>query len=74
MASTSNEEEYVELFQDLFLQQLIDFPTHDRGNILDLVLTREESTVDSIECLKEEALGDHFPLIMTRGIQHETPR
>ena len=67
LASTSNEEEYIELFQDLFLQQLVDFPTHDRGNILDLILTRDESTVDCLECLKEESLSDHYPVIIRLG-------
>ena len=44
-SSTQTGETYVELFQDLFLHQHVEEPTHERGNVLDLVFTQDESFI-----------------------------
>ena len=63
-SSTHTEETYLELFQDLFLHQHVEEPTHERGNVLDLVFTQDESFIHDIKCLKEESISDHYPLFI----------
>ena len=53
-ARTRTGEEYVELFQEIYLQQVVDKPTHQGGNMLDLVLTVDQSSVHSVDVLSEE--------------------
>ena len=64
MATTSTEEDYLEIFQDCFFQQMVEFPTHTRGNVLDLILARDPSEIHDICNLKEEAISDHFPILI----------
>ena len=63
-SSTHLGETYIELFQDLFLHQHVEEPTHDRGNVLDLVFTQDESLIHDIRCLKEESISDHYPILI----------
>ena len=67
-SSTHTRETYIELFQDLFLHQHVEKPTHERGNVLDLVFTQDESLINDIRCLKEESISDHYPLFIELNI------
>ena len=63
-SGTRAEDQYINLFQDLFLEQLVDFPTHQAGNVLDLVLVKEKEAIESLVALPEEAISDHYPLLI----------
>ena len=63
-SGTRAEDQYIELFQDLFPEQVVDFPTHQAGNVLDLVLVKEKQVIESIVAIPEEAISDHYPLLM----------
>ena len=53
-------EDFGDLLMALGLQQLVNFPTHVKGNILDLIITSTESkyNVSDIKC--GTLLSDHF--------------
>ena len=65
------------LFCDLIFQcnltQLVDFSTHTKGGVLDLVLTNHNSLVENISSFLSPSLdSDHFPLsilIVDMGVQ-----
>ena len=50
---------FVDTYSDKSLFQLIDFPTHKRGNILDLVLTNSPERVLNIEDIGNLGNSDH---------------
>ena len=53
-------EEVVNLFLDLNLLQIIDEPTHIRGNILDLCFTSDESACSY--AVHADRASDHYPI------------
>ena len=54
-----------EAFEDNFLVQHIDEPTHTSGNILDLVISKEEDLIDHIEYEGRLGKSDHEMLLVT---------
>ena len=57
---------FCELMFDLNLIQLVDFPTHRKGNILDLVLTTTSTIISEIKPLHDKPISnvsDHIPIL-----------
>ena len=52
-------EEFLQCTIDRGFEQLVDFPTHIRGNTLDLVLTNRPESIINIETLGNLANSDH---------------
>jgi Endonuclease-reverse transcriptase len=55
----------LEACNDKFLEQLVTFPTHDRGNILDLVLTNIPDEIEEVENAGKLGSSDHTMLLVT---------
>ena len=64
LSSCSLETEFINLFDDLGLEQLIDSPTHKYGNTLDLLLCNSSELVCDIKLLPKDLVcsSDHFGL------------
>jgi hypothetical protein len=60
----ANERQVVEAMEDKFMAQMVDFPTHIKGNILDLVVTNMPERI--LEVREEGRLGksDHSILVV----------
>ena len=63
-SNTPIEQSFVDSFVDLGLIQCIAQPTHQKGNILDLVLTNSESSIHNLQILDKDCVckSDHFPI------------
>ena len=57
--SDRSTELFLECLTDKGFEQLIDFPTHVRGNILDLVITNRPENIINIEPIGNLATSDH---------------
>ena len=55
---------FLEMFSDLGLVQTIEEPTHQHGNILDVLLTNSPQTLSNISVGDENSVckSDHFPI------------
>ena len=64
ISSCSLETEFISMFDDLGLEQVIDFPTHTHGNTLDLLLCNTSELVSDIKVLPKDTVcrSDHFGL------------
>ena len=58
-ASDSAAKPFLAATQDKFLTQCVDFPTHDSGNTLDLVLTTNPALVVSVQDVGKLGKSDH---------------
>jgi hypothetical protein len=60
----ANERQIVDVMEDKFMAQMVDFPTHTKGNILDLVITNMPERI--LEVREEGRLGksDHSILVV----------
>jgi hypothetical protein len=56
--------------EDALLEQMIDFPTHIKGNCLDLVLTNIPERIISIEEMGHLGSSDHEMICVTVGMQN----
>ena len=56
--------DFLEAAEEKFLEQLVNFPTHTRGNILDLVLTNSSEMVESITSAGRIGKSDHDMLLI----------
>ena len=58
------EQNFIDMFNDLDLKQLIQQPTHNKGKILDLVLTTHPQNISNINVLDENLSikSDHFAI------------
>ena len=65
--------EFIESIQEAHLEQKVLEPTHQAGNILDLVLTSDGMIPEDIEVLANQQICDHFPLKMTLNCNLQTP-
>ena len=54
--------------EDVFLTQCVDFPTHDSGNILDLVLTTNPALVDSVQDVGKLGKSDHKSILVSLNL------
>ena len=66
-ALTSNipiEQFFVDSFVDLGLAQCINQATHQKGNILDILLTNSEASIGDLRVLDKDSIcrSDHFPI------------
>ena len=61
------EQLFLDSFSNLSLEQLIDSPTHTRGNILDLLLTNKSQLVSDINVHDDTLVckSDHLPISFT---------
>jgi endonuclease/exonuclease/phosphatase family metal-dependent hydrolase len=64
----ANERQVVEAMEDKFMVQLVDFATHVKGNILDLVVTNMPERI--LEVREEGRLGksDHSILVVELSV------
>ena len=64
-SSNSTEQAFIEEFIRAGLIQLINQPTHIRGNILDILLTNSENTVDNIAIEHTSGIckSDHYTIL-----------
>ena len=60
---------FLELFDDLSLTQLIDGPTHEKGNTLDLVLSNVPNLVSELKILDQNVVcsSDHSGISFNLG-------
>ena len=65
ISSDSVEQIFVDEFADLGLLQAINAPTHNKGNILDILLTNSENNVNNIIVESDKIIcsSDHFPIL-----------
>ena len=58
------DQSFIELFDNLGLTQLVKHPTHNKGNILDLVLTNRPNDITNLTILDENFIckSDHKPI------------
>ena len=56
--------EFLDAAEEKFLEQLVDFPTHTKGNTLDLVLTNSSELVTSIAAMGRIGKSDHEMLLV----------
>ena len=63
------EKGFLGLFSDLGLTQVIDSPTHEKGKILDLLLTNVPSLVNDVTILNQNEVcsSDHFGVTFSLG-------
>ncbi len=66
-SSTQLGERYLDLFCDLGLSQIINQPTHQKGKILDLVLSNLAGAVENIVVMAKNEIcsSDHFGISFT---------
>ena len=64
---------FLDSIQESFLNQLVRSSTHRAGNILDLVLVNNENTIHDMQILEEQAISDHFPMIIELNLTTERP-
>ena len=62
--ATGRSKDLVEKCNDKFFSQLVDFPTHIKGNLLDLVLTNVPEKVTDIENVGRLGRSDHVMLMV----------
>ena len=62
LSTCSNESNFIELFNELGFDQLINEPTHRCGNTLDILLCNQPQIVSNIQLLPRNAIcnSDHF--------------
>ena len=62
LSSSSLETDFVNMFNDLGLEQFMNSPTHKFGNTLDLLLSSSSELVSDIETLPKDTIcsSDHF--------------
>jgi hypothetical protein len=61
---------FLDAVEDALLEQMIDFPTHIKGNCLDLVLTNIPERILSIEEMGRLGSSDHEMICVTVGMQN----
>ena len=68
-SSTEIERDFVEIFDELSLTQLIDRPTHEKGNTLDLLLTNVPCLISDVTILNQNEVctSDHYGLTFNLG-------
>ena len=57
--ATGRAQEFLAATENKFMEQLVDFPTHTKGNILDLVLTNSGELITSISAEGRLGKSDH---------------
>jgi endonuclease/exonuclease/phosphatase family metal-dependent hydrolase len=63
-SSSSTEQMFLDTFNDLSLSQVVSAPTHNKGNILDILLTDKPEHSHSIKIDSHSGIGgsDHYPI------------
>ena len=63
------ERQFVDLFDDLGLEQIITNPTHEGGNILDLLFTNSNGYIKNVTVLNKNEIcsSDHYGIIFKLG-------
>ena len=58
------EQLFLDTFNDLSFSQAVRAPTHNKGNILDVVLTDKPDNIQNIDIDRDSGIGcsDHFPI------------
>ena len=61
-STTEIAHKFIDLFHNLGLSQLIDLPTHEKGSVLDLLLTNSIRAVENVAVLSKNEIcsSDHF--------------
>ena len=63
--SDAKSREFLEVVEDEYMSQHVDGPTHINGNVLDLVITRDDEMVESVTMEGRLGKSDH-EMILTR--------
>jgi hypothetical protein len=73
-SSTRLGQQFIDLFNELGLTQMIDRPTHEKGKILDLLLSNLVGAVDNIVVLGKNEIcsSDHFGITFTIKMNFRT--
>ena len=72
-SDNEGERHFINILQDQFFTQHVDFPTQDKGNILDLVISSSSNLVHSVDDCGKLGKGDHRLLkVNLRGISAES--
>ena len=68
-SSNDVEKGFLDIFDDLSLTQLVEGPTHEKGNTLDLVLSNVPSLVSGLKILDQNAVcsSDHYGIAFNLG-------
>ena len=61
--------EFLQAAEDNFLTQMVKFPTHIKGNVLDLILTNAEEKVESVTEAGRLGKSDHVILSMVVSVE-----
>ena len=64
-SSVTKEKEFIDATVEGGFTQIVNQPTHDKGNLLDLVLTNVPYSVTRVEIDKENKISDHYLLEVT---------
>ena len=59
LSDNSQSEKFLDVVRNNNMEQMIDFPTHSKGGILDLVLTNRPENIISVDCLGNLGNSDH---------------
>ena len=67
LSSSSNipiEQSFIDSFNALSLNQVVNLPTHKSGNTLDILLSNSEDSIENVSILDPHSLckSDHFPI------------
>ena len=64
MHSDAAGKEFFDTIQDCFMEQLVDFPTHDSGSTLDLVISSSPDLVSSVQPVGKLGSSDHVMMMI----------
>ncbi len=62
---------FIDSFVDLGLVQCVSQPTHQKGNILDLLLTNSDTSIQNLQVMDKDSVcrSDHFPITFNINIR-----
>ena len=63
-SNVSLQQDFLNMFAENALIQIVDTPTYQHGNILDLLLTSSSRFIENLNVLKDSIVckSDHFPI------------
>ena len=67
----SKSSDFFNAINDNFMTQMIDFPTHVKGNILDLLITDVPDTIVNIEDIGRLGKSDHCMILFEAAFNHD---
>ena len=64
ISTDSTEQLFIDTFNNLSLDQMIDHPTHNKGNVLDILATDSPQRISNLIVISDRTIcsSDHFPI------------